>query len=628
MRKKEDHMKKWIGLAALLSVVLVACPDSGGVSDTQAPTVGILSPAIMAAFAATTTKITGTAKDNVAVTRLTYQHNGGAENDVSLTAGLMVNYDFDLTGLTSGENTIQVNAYDATNNKTSAVVKFNAYAPVAGALKIVGFVASQSGGAAVVGSQVIVENNPARALTDAKGRYELMLAPGRYNLDFVKATYAASRVEGLVIDASTVQSPFFAVQKVAFATTLPAKTPTATLQAIVGTDKIDFPMDEATALEFNAAQGIPLEVNVSAGDPSISPESTYLSVGAINTPGSGSISNPRLLIPNDPKNTTLTATVSLTGANLRGQRGATYLNFVTYDFNKNRLQRLIPIKLVDTTPNTAPLGRFASVKNRAITFAQKINFNGQPGTTAALVENSTMWVDLSWDYVTGLGDLPLGYRIWTSQDGTDYRLLRTLAGAASAMRDISPTLEAGQKVFYSIEAFNSSTSVMSDPVSTTPLASFRTTLVSPINRSRNISVRPDLTWSVDEKVGAYREFWVLVNDYPSLGQNCMWGFVLCGDSTAAANNVYKDNGSSPALSTTGNQYTVKFNENGKSFRSSLESFHSYTFDLSAAAFSSDGNAISISQDYYSIFYTLDTCNFGGPVCEGELSTFSTGNGSN
>ncbi len=630
-------LKLWT--CVVLASLSVSCNNNDTpptVVDTTVPTLSITSPVSDSILTETEIAVIGKIGDDVGITRMTYQINGAAEQEINISQNLKItsgaNADFNAAiNVQEGENSITINAYDGSGNKISREIKVITYKAATNSIKFAGVVTSSNGGAPVVGSQIRVEGNNARARTDARGRFELKLSPGNYNLDLQKNGYAGSRIEGLVIDATTPNNlPFAIIQKVPFATTLSIKPPMANIKALVGADEKDFSNDVNAPTEFNATDGISFAYKVSASDPALSPDLVYFSVGS--TPGSGLLTNPRLVVTNDPQNTVTTGSGSLKGDNLRGLRGITYLNVVVYDFNENRLHKMIPISLLDNVPSTTPIGSLKNLKALAVTLAQKLNANSAIGASirpqGTDTEESTMWVDLTWEYTAGLSDNPLGYRIWTSEDGAAFKLLRTLPGSALLARDASPTLEPEKKVYYYIEAFNSTTTVQSKVTSTTPLNSFVTTLIGPGNRSNNISVKPELKWSVDRKVGDYRKFFVMINDYPSQNRNCFWGLALCGDITEEANNVYTDDGVTPALKMSDAGYSVMFNENGKAFQPALETYHSYSFDVAAAAFARDGSAVSISQDYYGIFYTLDTCNFGGPVCQGDYNTFSTGDGSN
>ena len=520
-----------------------------------------------------------------------------------------------------------------------------------GSVTVQGYVQSQNGGAAVVGSAVTVTDASNAAVgsgvTDASGKFSLKVNPGFYTLKFAKTGYAGSVVEGFPVTAG-MTAPLNVIEKVAFDPSFPTAPPALTVTSLVGTTETAFPTDPAKALSFNASTGFTLHyiadsAKSSNAAVSLSPTNIYAAVGLTNIPGSGFLTTrATTAVVNDPQFTKYDTTLKVSTAALGGVRGASYLNLVAYDFNYNRINKYLPINITDDQPVTAPIGAFLSSSARAVTLAQKLNGNGfntpvkadgivvKPDGASA--ETSSMWVDLAFNYQSGIqgaldGNLT-GYRIFTSDDGKTFNLLRTLPGTALSARDSSPTLAPGKKVYYFVQAYTSTQSIDSPVMDTTPLDSYVMTSIGPANHSTGASVTPTLSWSLDKKVGDYRKFYVNIFDYPSQGGNCVWGQLLCGNVTDAANNVYLDDGSTPGLSVSGLNYSVPFNQNGKSFIPKLDAYHSYTLDVTSAAFSKDGKAVSIGHDYFNTFYTLATCNFGGPVCEGLVSTFTTGDGSN
>ncbi|ANE43290.1 hypothetical protein SU48_05370 [Deinococcus puniceus] len=501
-----------------------------------------------------------------------------------------------------------------------------------GSTRVLGYVVSSNSGAVVAGSTVTVTDSGGTtvgtASTDDKGTFVLSVAPGTYSLSFAKPGYAASRVVNYPVLGAGQQ--LNVVQKMAFSSTYKAVAPELGAAALEGETRVALSNDPAKAYTFSASKGVTLGLTVTAGDAGLSPEIVYANVGLENTPGAGYFGS-RALGENDPKNTVMEAKLAVTGNALRGIRGPTYLNLVAYDYNSNRVNSYIPVNITDDQPVTTPLGAFLDTRAMAYTVAQKLGYNSGVRPTAAPTEESQMWAELKFNYQAGLQGDVLGFRVFGSADNTAFRLVRTVAAAdgfANGVRISDPALVAGQKMYYYVQAYTSTQSINSPVVDITPLDSFKLTDLTPGNRSGGVSLTPTLSWTVDKKVGDYRKFYALVNDYPSLGAYCFWGDALCGDTREASNNVYTDDGKSPALTMTGNTYSVLFNENGKALLPKLEAFHSYSFDVSAAAFSADGRAVSIAQDYYNIFSPNGGCNFGGPVCEGLISTFTTGNGSN
>jgi hypothetical protein len=88
------------------------------------PSVSITQPTNGTSTTSTSLTVTGSARDDDRVTRLTYQLNGGAEQNVSITSGASVPFSFNASGFREGSNTLTVNAYDAAGAKGSASVSF------------------------------------------------------------------------------------------------------------------------------------------------------------------------------------------------------------------------------------------------------------------------------------------------------------------------------------------------------------------------------------------------------------------------------------------------------------------------------------------------------------------------
>ncbi|PZA05826.1 ThuA domain-containing protein, partial [Meiothermus sp. Pnk-1] len=93
---------------------------TGSSADTSKPSLSISSPANGSSTNRPNLNVQGQASDNVRVSRLTYQLNGGAEQNVGISPATSVNFSFSVGRLRPGNNTITLNAYDDANNKGSA----------------------------------------------------------------------------------------------------------------------------------------------------------------------------------------------------------------------------------------------------------------------------------------------------------------------------------------------------------------------------------------------------------------------------------------------------------------------------------------------------------------------------
>ncbi len=97
-------------------------------SDTIAPTVTILAPANGSTVSSATVSTSGQATDNIGVTRVTSQVNGGAEVDLVVSAAASTSFGATLSGFVPGTNTLKFYAYDSAGNRGSASITIN-YAP-------------------------------------------------------------------------------------------------------------------------------------------------------------------------------------------------------------------------------------------------------------------------------------------------------------------------------------------------------------------------------------------------------------------------------------------------------------------------------------------------------------------
>ncbi|ULH16057.1 carboxypeptidase-like regulatory domain-containing protein [Deinococcus sp. KNUC1210] len=235
-----------------------------------------------------------------------------------------------------------------------------------GSVSVQGYVQSQNGGAAVAGSTVTVTDASGTAIgtgtTTATGQFTLKVNPGAYNLSFAKSGYAGSVVESFPVTAG-MTAPLNVIEKVAFDPSFSTAPPKLSVTSLNGTTETAFPTDPANALSFNASTGLTLHYVATSPAPttafpvSLSPVSLYAAVGLLNTPGSGFMGS-RAIASNDPKNSTFDTTLKVTGASIRGVRGATYLNLVAYDFNYNRINKYIPIVINDDAPDDAAGGLY------------------------------------------------------------------------------------------------------------------------------------------------------------------------------------------------------------------------------------------------------------------------------
>lgn len=490
---------------------------------------------------------------------------------------------------------------------------------------LTGLVVDNNAGAPVGGSTVTVDGLPATTVTDSNGAFTLYLPPGTYHLNFAKPGYAGSRIENLLLQGDL--GPIKVIQKQATNPSLPTTPPKLTVTTgSGGCGNLPAGQDFSTVTQAEGC--VPFRIQAQAQGTGNMIRYIYAALG--KTPGSAFFTSPRFFWTADT-NGPDTGNQVLAGASVAGLSGPITFEVVVYDLNDNRTHRLYYLNFSQNfaSPAVTPVSNFQVL---AVTLAQAIGFYGPPkpavlrlpGKEEVRLEgapspDSTLWVELSWQYS---GTNPDRFEVYRSFDGQNFSKIATLSGAARAYNDASPELRVGQRVYYRVDAVGQGTA-QGPVLATTPLDRFTVHLLSPAKYATGISVTPTLSWSVSQKVGDLRLFAPFLLDYPQQGEFFIWAPYIFN------NLLYSDQ----TLTVNGNTYSVPYNQDGSAVLPRLEAFHSYSFDLSAAAVSLDPSnpnrieAISIAQDLWNVFHPLQACNFGGPVCTGEWNEFVTGDGS-
>ncbi|MGC8967047.1 MAG: Ig-like domain-containing protein [Thermus sp.] len=505
-------MRNRLGAMGFLlgALLLAACSQ-----DAVKPKVSIASPQDGATVNQASITVQGTAQDNVRVARLTYQLNGGTEQNVSITPGPSVNFSFSLT-LQEGENTLVVNAYDPSGNKGSAPLRVT-YNPQA-IHTLSGYVVSENAGGPVASSALKLYRGStlvAATTTASDGSFTFTnLAPGVYRLEAQKPGMAGSFVEGIRVPE---MASITLIQKPAFDATATTTPPTLLIT-----------QDGTQPLEGETfTNAIPFRVQVDATKDYVRPM-RYIYVALGRTPGSAFITasatwNRRIFTDTED-----TGNQTLSGSNVAGfgsaQGERVYLEVVAYDFNQNRSHYILPVNFINT--NTAQGNTVQAptqVAATAITLTQAVGFystkapakvqvpvaKGEMGELTldplAVPEGSNLYVEVRWCYTnTNASARPFAFDIERSTDGTNWTRVGTVGGGASAscptnpfnrpfyFRDASPDLTPGQTYQYRVVA-RGTNRAESEPSSTTPLPPFFAPLLSPADESVGVSKTPNFT---------------------------------------------------------------------------------------------------------------------------------------
>jgi probable HAF family extracellular repeat protein len=108
-------------VALVASLALSGCDSNPAAVEDLAPlSIAIASPAATTTAAQGAIVIRGTATDGVGVTRMTYTHNGAAEEEVSISSGRSVEFEFTVAALEPGSNHLVVSAFNAAGNTAEA----------------------------------------------------------------------------------------------------------------------------------------------------------------------------------------------------------------------------------------------------------------------------------------------------------------------------------------------------------------------------------------------------------------------------------------------------------------------------------------------------------------------------
>lgn len=494
-------------LAATL-VALTACSP-----DTTPPTVTISSPQDGAISNSSQVTVQGTAQDNTRVVRVTYQLNGGTEQNLPITPDTNVPFQFQIT-LQQGQNTLTVNAYDAAGNRGSKSITLT-YDPTA-VHSLSGTVVSEYAGGPVAGSSLKLYKGStlvATGTSSSDGSFNFVnLSPGVYRLEAQKPGMAGSVLEGIRVPE---MASVTLIQKPAFDATATTTPPT-----LIVTQDGTQPLEGQTFTNT-----IPFRVQVDTAKDYVRPM-RYIYVALGRTPGSAFITNSATWTRRIFTDTEDTGNQSLSGSNVAGFGSASgetvYLEVVAYDFNQNRSHYLIPLTFKNTAASqnntvVAP----TAVAATAITLTQAVGFYEvkapakltvpvAKGTLGELTldpqaapPGSNLYVEVRWCY-SSTNPTPFAFDIERSADGVNWQRVGTVGGGRSAscptnpfnrpffFRDASPDLTPGQAYLYRVVA-RGANRAESAPSSTTPLPPFFAPLMSPADESTGVPLTPNFT---------------------------------------------------------------------------------------------------------------------------------------
>jgi probable HAF family extracellular repeat protein len=116
-----DPVLKIAALALVASLALFGCDSNpAAVNDLGPLSITVASPGGTSTVAQDAIVIRGTATDNVGVTRMTYTLNAAAEQEVLISSGRSVDFEFTVPALEPGSNHLVVSAFNAAGNTAEA----------------------------------------------------------------------------------------------------------------------------------------------------------------------------------------------------------------------------------------------------------------------------------------------------------------------------------------------------------------------------------------------------------------------------------------------------------------------------------------------------------------------------
>ncbi|WP_420597384.1 carboxypeptidase-like regulatory domain-containing protein [Deinococcus sp.] len=482
---------------------------------------------------------------------------------------------------------------------------------------ISGTVSVARSGEAVSKATVTADGTNASAVTNANGRYKLVVPQGAKNITITKPGFASTRVEN--IDTTKNQEINEIMQK-AFDPDLPTTPPVVTTDladgALVGDQdlKIGFKSDTASPDVNGLATGI-VSLDVDAG-----------SSGFLNAGRTRAVVSP-----------TGDDSVTFKKSDFLPFSGALDVHISVYDFNGNRTHLIrhvksasaiaAPIALAPTAITFADTGTFgalsvnpnsaALIKQWAKTHdarpikqalsAQAIGSNtvGNTVKPQAAPAGTVMWIDVAFNY-DAASPLPRAFELYRSLDGANYTKVLTAAPSkvlvdptkpelGYVIRDNSAQLTPGVQTYYKVRAVGESQAEDSERTSVVPLGRYSVTLEGPAQAATGVETIPIFRWHTTGASDVEEAALLLLDRTQAEGSVSQWQ----SDVSGKANVIY--------------------NADGRASTPSLQPYHAYDWQLAAITYNKDNTAYSIGADFFNVFGVT-----AFPVEAGPINEFVTG----
>lgn len=402
-----------------------------------------------------------------------------------------------------------------------------------------GVVTDAGAGAPVVGARVVaypkgeqppsywVETDRLRTavLTDADGRYHLVVPKGEYVVEAVKDGFAGSRVEGVVVGSSARVN---LIQMPRFNSEWSSEPPDISVW-------IEDPHDA----DSGAYTG-PIDFRVDvAGDNDI--QLIYAALG--KTPGAGWTTGTRMTFFD-----TYTSGDETIDPASYGVEGWTTFEVVAYDQNNNRTH---VVRRVYVEPQEGiALQPSPLMISLAVTMSKQLAFFDQPLTVPtgkgdldlqAAPPGANLYIQLRWLASPDDGEIGgtgiTGYRVYRMLQGeSDYRRIATLAQGDAVydegvlqfyqFRDSCPDLKEGRTAYYQVRAYLGEEESAAVEASTTPLGTWDVRLLSPGEGEVDVSTTPTFSWEPTRLVGNDQVYTLWIWDSVQGGQFYLTDFLV------------------------------------------------------------------------------------------------------
>ncbi len=482
------------------------------------------------------------------------------------------------------------------------------------------FVVDANAGGSVDNSHVTVKEGSLTLTsgeTDSNGMINLQVPIGKtVDIYLEKTGYALSAVKGLKIRQN-------AENKIEIVQMKASLNPEPTTQTL---PTVNASLTTSTGTTINPGDMVKSDFNYSVEVNSINDVNIiYAALGKI--PGAGYMTGKRDYFSNV---STASGSISISGF-----KGETALNFVVYDHNNNRVDKIVYLDIEPTSSSTtAKTYAPENVMATAYTTNRELEFYVNPRPTdnssihglfshthlakyapKAAPKDANLWVEIKWtkwaDSSTATTtDEPLGYNVYRSFDGSSFKKLQFVQGADSTLyRDKSAELAPGKEVWYKVtsEYAESVESTSSTIVHTMPLGRWSVILLTPTDGATNVLRAPTFSWKPANTLTGDS---TITYDYlPMLSDDVNGGNEsFCPLDPTNPNYFYE------ILDTTGGVVSMNFTDAYGWYNiyasyiypsSQLEPNKTYQWDLIyAVAYNHDQTAFSIAADWWPFLYPI------------------------